>query len=118
MTQRYSCINAKQMHQKLKPAPWRVRIAAARIAIVPRTAVAETEARRCFEATQGAQIQNTSALDVQHPHVTERNYRSIPLEGQVARHASLRYPSRSKNNLFLLSAAQSSTNVFDLEACP
>jgi hypothetical protein len=30
----------------------------------------------------------------------------------------LRYPSRSKNELFLLSAARNTENLFDLEACP
>jgi hypothetical protein len=44
---------------------------------------------------------------------------AFPKEGQVTRHASLLwYPSRSKSTLFLLSAAQSIANLFDLEACP
>jgi hypothetical protein len=44
---------------------------------------------------------------------------AFPKERQVTRHASLlRYPSRSKDTLFLLSAAQSIANLFDLEDCP
>jgi hypothetical protein len=43
----------------------------------------------------------------------------FPMEGQVTRNASfLKYPSRSKDILFLWSSDQSSANLFDLEACP
>jgi hypothetical protein len=43
----------------------------------------------------------------------------FPKERQVTRHASfLRYPSRSKNKLFLWSDTQKISDVFDLEACP
>jgi hypothetical protein len=43
----------------------------------------------------------------------------FPKEGQVTRNASfLRYPSRSKNNFLLLSAAQNIANLIDLEASP
>jgi hypothetical protein len=46
-------------------------------------------------------------------------YRSIPKgwPGNASREF-LRYPSRSKNTVFLLSAAQSIANLFDLEAGP
>jgi hypothetical protein len=38
---------------------------------------------------------------------------------EVPRNTSfLRYPSRSKNDLFLSSAAQNIANLIDLEACP
>jgi hypothetical protein len=43
----------------------------------------------------------------------------FPKEGHVTRNATfLRYPSRSKNKLFLLSAVQNIANLFDLEPCP
>jgi hypothetical protein len=43
----------------------------------------------------------------------------FPKEGQATHNASFpRYPSRSKNEIFLLSAAQNTSNLFDLEACP
>jgi hypothetical protein len=43
----------------------------------------------------------------------------FPKEGQVKRNASvLRYPSMSKNKLFLFSAVQNIANLFDLEPCP
>jgi hypothetical protein len=46
-------------------------------------------------------------------------YRSIlkVRPGNASRELS-EYPSRSKNTLFLLSAAQSIANLFDLESCP
>jgi hypothetical protein len=52
-------------------------------------------------------------------HICGHKYRSIP-KGRPSKHSAsfLRYPSRSKNNLFLLLAAQSIANLIDIEACP
>jgi hypothetical protein len=43
----------------------------------------------------------------------------FPKEGQVTRNVIFhRHPSTSQNSLFLWSSAQSSANLFELEACP
>jgi hypothetical protein len=67
--------------------------------------------RQCSSSIYSIQSSMNSALN--------QNTGVIPNEGQVTRNASfLRYSTRSRISLFLLSAAQNIANFIDLEACP